>query len=68
MPKSESNRDLLVLSALFTALWLRLTPITLQYLMHFEELNNDFALVVERSPAALSSELPPSIAKKQFGV
>ncbi|XP_067936247.1 U3 small nucleolar RNA-associated protein 4 homolog [Watersipora subatra] len=38
-----------------------------RYLMHFEELDDDFALVVERSPLSLSSALPQALAKKQFG-
>jgi len=35
--------------------------------MHYEELDEDYAVVVERSPLALSSVLPQALAKKQFG-
>ena len=38
-----------------------------QYLMHFEELDADFALVVERSPLSLNTALPQALSKKQFG-
>ena len=35
--------------------------------MHFEELDADFALVVERSPLSLNTALPQALSKKQFG-
>lgn len=41
--------------------------LSLQYLLHFEELDENFAVTVERSPASIADSLPQALAKKRFG-
>ncbi len=38
-----------------------------QYILHMDLLQEDFMLVVEKTPVAISDQLPPALKQKKFG-